>query len=128
MNVANPFTKDSHDLSIISYALGELSEEAADTLVQTVWKATNGLLILIEPGTPRGFSYIKRARWQLIQSGAFLVAPCPHHQQCPMEKPDWCHFAARLPRTEAPSLLIKEVGKEASKMKNFLISWLQKIL
>jgi ribosomal protein RSM22 (predicted rRNA methylase) len=27
------------------------------------------------------------------------VAPCPHAGECPMAGADWCHFAARAPRS-----------------------------
>jgi ribosomal protein RSM22 (predicted rRNA methylase) len=55
---------------------------------------------LIEPGTPDGFRRIHAARALLLESGAHLVAPCPHHGTCPMfNTGDWCHFAARVERT-----------------------------
>lgn len=109
-DISKPFALPPHDLTLLSYSLGELTEQAAETLVSSVWKATEQLLILIEPGTPRGFSYIRRAREHLLAEGAFLVAPCPHLFPCPMQKPDWCHFATRLPRSEM-HLLIKEVER-----------------
>jgi ribosomal protein RSM22 (predicted rRNA methylase) len=28
-----------------------------------------------------------------------VAAPCPHHRPCPLQPPDWCHFAQRLPRS-----------------------------
>lgn len=109
VNVAQPFTPVSSDLSILSYAIGELNPEAAHTLIESVWRKTH-ILVLIEPGTPRGFSYIRKAREQLTANGGFLVAPCPHQHPCPMQPPDWCHFATRLPRTEM-HLLVKEVDR-----------------
>ncbi len=110
IDLSHPISLPPNDLTLLSYALGELTYEAADALIASIWKATNQILIVIEPGTPRGFSYIRRAREQLIADGAFLVAPCPHLLPCPMQKPDWCHFATRLPRTEM-HLLVKEVDR-----------------
>ena len=98
------------DMSLISYAIGELSPEAACGLVERAWKASTQLLVIIEPGTPRGFSYINTVRDHLIGLGAFIVAPCPHNNKCPMQSPDWCHFSSRLNRTEM-HLLVKEVDR-----------------
>jgi ribosomal protein RSM22 (predicted rRNA methylase) len=56
-------------------------------------------LVLIEPGTTRGFSLIREAREQLLACGAHLVAPCPHAGACQIAAPDWCHFAARVERS-----------------------------
>jgi ribosomal protein RSM22 (predicted rRNA methylase) len=57
-------------------------------------------LVVIEPGTVRGFHFIHEARSALIAAGAHLLAPCPHGKECPMAASgDWCHFAARVERT-----------------------------
>jgi ribosomal protein RSM22 (predicted rRNA methylase) len=40
-------------------------------------------------------------RAQLIAQGAHVAAPCPHEAECPLVKPDWCHFTQRLPRMRA---------------------------
>jgi ribosomal protein RSM22 (predicted rRNA methylase) len=34
----------------------------------------------------------------LLNKGAHITAPCPHTDQCPMEKDDWCHFYCRVER------------------------------
>ena len=99
----------SHDLVCLSYVLGELSGQDHQALIQAAWQATNKFLILIEPGTPEGFGRIKEARRQLIEQGAFILAPCPHDLVCPMTQGDWCHFSARLGR----SALHREI-KESS--------------
>jgi ribosomal protein RSM22 (predicted rRNA methylase) len=89
----------SNDLSILSYVIGELPMDAMTQLILQAWNSTSHMLVIIEPGTPHGFDRIKLVRDQLIKLGAFLVAPCPHHNICPMEHGDWCHFAERLERT-----------------------------
>jgi ribosomal protein RSM22 (predicted rRNA methylase) len=79
--------------------VGELPLEAVQTLISTMWQLTAQVLVVIEPGTPHGFERIRLVRQQLIESGAFLVAPCPHAGDCPMANGDWCHFSQRLERS-----------------------------
>ncbi|PYP91954.1 MAG: hypothetical protein DMG65_05810 [Candidatus Angelobacter sp. Gp1-AA117] len=89
-----------HDLVVISYTLGELSQAGAEKLVMQAWAAARQFLVVIEPGTVRGFGFIHAARALLIGAGAHLLAPCPHPLQCPMAAAgDWCHFAQRVERT-----------------------------
>ncbi len=87
------------DLAILSYVVGELDLEVMKRLVADAWNSVSQMLVIIEPGTPHGFERIRLIREQLIQLGAFLVAPCPHHDKCPMSGSDWCHFSARLERS-----------------------------
>lgn len=88
-----------YDLVVASYVMGELPEDLVPTLTQRLWQATRSALIIIEPGTPEGFRRIRRIRMRLLDSGAHIVAPCPHDGVCPMKEPDWCHFAVRLARS-----------------------------
>lgn len=88
-----------HDLSVLSYVVGELSIAAASELIKRVWKATDHVLAVIEPGTPHGFSRIAALRSLLIGIGGYMVAPCPHQEACPMQGEDWCHFSQRLERS-----------------------------
>ena len=85
------------DFVVLSYAAGEL--DAPNALIHRAWAAARLALVMVEPGTPRGFATIRAARDSLIQAGAAIAAPCPHAAACPMKDPDWCHFAARLERT-----------------------------
>lgn len=100
-------TKDislpSHDITLISYVLNELSLEEQTQIVEKAYFSSDKLLILIEPGTPKGYGHILKARDHLIQLGAQIVAPCPHMLPCPLmkayhEEKDWCHFRVRIPR------------------------------
>jgi ribosomal protein RSM22 (predicted rRNA methylase) len=86
-------------LVIISYALGELAP-SAEALLRRAWSCAKQFLVVIEPGTPRGFSVVHAARTAMIASEAHILAPCPHNLACPMSGTrDWCHFAQRLERT-----------------------------
>ena len=90
----------AHDLVVISYTLGELPQAAAEAVLNKAWKCAGKFLVLIEPGTRRGFAAIDAARSSLIANQAAIVAPCPHHFACPMAfAEDWCHFSQRVERT-----------------------------
>lgn len=87
------------ELVVASYVLAEIPAQAQGPLVDRLWDACEGLLVLVEPGTPAGYQRILAARAQLIDAGARLAGPCPHAQACPLTEPDWCHFVQRLPRS-----------------------------
>lgn len=91
-----------HDLVLFAYSLGELSEKSE--ILKRAWEAAQ-ILVIVEPGTPRGFENILKAREQLIGWGGHMVAPCPHARACPMQKGQWCHFSVRLQRTREHRLL-----------------------
>ncbi|MBZ5523126.1 MAG: small ribosomal subunit Rsm22 family protein [Acidobacteriia bacterium] len=89
-----------HDLVVLSYALGELPAVAVNKVLTDAWAAAGEFLVLIEPGTKRGFGVVHSARSWLIAAGAPILAPCPHTDTCPMAAAgDWCHFSARVERT-----------------------------
>ncbi len=99
------FSPPPADLVLSSYALVEAPAREAGQIAGRLWHATQGLLVIVEPGTPAGFDRILSAREALIEAGADLLAPCPHAAACPMEPPAWCHFAVRLPRSRDHRLL-----------------------
>jgi ribosomal protein RSM22 (predicted rRNA methylase) len=91
---------EKHDLVVISYTLGELPQAAAEAVLNKAWKCAGKFLVLIEPGTRRGFASINAARSALLANAAAILAPCPHHFVCPMAAVgDWCHFSQRVERT-----------------------------
>ena len=89
------------DLVIASYLIGELGESERTELAELLWTKTRDTLVIVEPGTPAGYGRIIAIRAQLIATGAHVAAPCPHERKCPLQAPDWCHFAQRLPRSRA---------------------------
>lgn len=89
----------AHDLVVASYVLGELDEAASRRVAGEALSAAATALVVVEPGTPRGFERIRATRASLVDAGAHVVAPCPHDRECPMPEDDWCHFAARVERT-----------------------------
>ena len=92
---------DAADLVIASYLVGEVGDAERRTLAERLWAKTRDTLLVVEPGTPAGYERVIALRAQLIESGAHVVAPCPHDRECPLSKPDWCHFVQRLPRLRA---------------------------
>ncbi|WP_110945984.1 small ribosomal subunit Rsm22 family protein [Streptomyces avicenniae] len=92
------------DLVTLSYVLGELPEPAREPAVGWLADAAgdDGVVVLIEPGTPDGYERIVTARAALLARGMTVLAPCPHDLACPVPRgQDWCHFATRLPRLDA---------------------------
>ena len=87
------------DLVTASYALAEIAADRQASTVIELWAACDGLLVLVEPGTPAGYSRILAARKTLVDLGADVIAPCPHQTSCPLVGEDWCHFSVRLPRS-----------------------------
>jgi ribosomal protein RSM22 (predicted rRNA methylase) len=92
---------ETHDLVVISYALGELPQAAAEAVLNKAWKCAGKFLVAIEPGTRRGFAAVNAARSAMIANTAHIFAPCPHASACPMAAAgDWCHFSQRVERTQ----------------------------
>jgi ribosomal protein RSM22 (predicted rRNA methylase) len=87
------------DLVCASYALAEIAPAQQAAVVRSLWAACDGLLVIVEPGTPAGYARLLAAREALIAERAAILAPCPHADACPLTAPDWCHFAVRLPRS-----------------------------
>ena len=88
------------DLVITSYVINELNKEDRQKALLKMWEATNGLLVIIEPGTPEGFFHILEAREMLLEKGANIVSPCTHNEKCPINKDDWCSFYTRVARSK----------------------------
>lgn len=87
------------DLFIASYFFNEIPLAKRLSILDRVWEKTTKLLVIIEPGTPQGFEGIRVMRDFLIQKQGFMVAPCTHRAQCPMQGGSWCHFSARVERS-----------------------------
>ena len=95
----NPSKGSTFDLAILSYTLAELSAAQSMHVLTSAWQACCGALAVVEPGTPRGYERILRARDLLLAEGARIAAPCPHESKCPLAEPDWCHFSQRVARS-----------------------------
>ena len=79
-------------------------------------------MIMVEPGSPKGFRYVHSFREWVIttktREEANIVAPCPHHEECPLARStqSWCHFSqitqkypgSVFPRTRGEKDLLNE--------------------
>ncbi len=87
-----------HDWVTFGYSMGELSKPLA--ALEKAWDVAQKGIVIVEPGTPKGYKRILECRDFLIQKGGFVLAPCPHSNRCPLQDTSsWCHFAVRLERT-----------------------------
>jgi hypothetical protein len=78
----------------------------------------------VEPGTPKGYQNILKARELLIHHQAHIVAPCPGPVPCPFAGTTrWCHFGVRLPRPKWLRLLKEaELGYEDETFSFLMVS------
>ena len=84
------------------------------------------MLIVVEPGSPKGFRYIHSIREQFIKKSreeACIIAPCPHHATCPKASMNktWCHFSQFVPKY--PRNVLPKIPHESS-MDNEKFSYL----
>ncbi len=89
------------ELVVVSYLLGELAEPLQAPVVDAALGAASRLVLVVEPGTPRGYAAVLAARSRLTDAGWHVLAPCPQDGACPVaaRAGDWCHFAVRLDRS-----------------------------
>lgn len=99
-DIASAAPLEPADLVLFSYSLGELHEDDSARVLARAWQATRQMLVVVEPGSPKGFSVVLAARRCLVEAGGQVAAPCPHDATCPLEGRDWCHFASRVQRSQ----------------------------
>ena len=85
------------DLVISNYVLNELDINSRINAINKMWNMTNKMMLIVEPGTPEGFSLIREIRDYLISIGAHVIAPCTHMGVC---LNTWCHFSTRVSRSK----------------------------
>lgn len=93
---------DSKKFDIVncSFVLEELvSSEERLLVVESLFERTaeNGFLTFVLPGSPMGFRFLNDIRERVIKKSRNefnIIAPCPHHLECPLAKNDrtWCRF------------------------------------
>lgn len=121
--VTGEFPPQSFDLVMASYLMNEMPVRDRAKVALSAWQRTRKVLVIIEPGTPEGFATIRSLRRELLAVGAYLAAPCPHANECPIRAGDWCHFSERLDRTsEHRSAKGGELGYEDEKYSYVILS------
>jgi len=114
--VTGEFPPECFDLVVASYLINEVPVRDRARVALAAWQRTRTVLVIVEPGTPEGFAIIRGLRQELLAAGAYLAAPCPHGNECPIPGGDWCHFSERLDRTsEHRSAKRGELGYEDEK-------------
>jgi ribosomal protein RSM22 (predicted rRNA methylase) len=96
---ALPHRFAQHDVVVAGYALNELQAKDLAAVTRDLWDATRNALIVLEPGTPRGFAIAESVRAQILAAGGHAAAPCTHSDLCPMTSTDWCHQPVRVARS-----------------------------
>eukprot|EP01059_Diplonema_ambulator_P011055 TRINITY_DN21025_c0_g1_i1.p1 TRINITY_DN21025_c0_g1~~TRINITY_DN21025_c0_g1_i1.p1 ORF type:complete len:974 (+),score=267.04 TRINITY_DN21025_c0_g1_i1:258-2924(+) len=90
-----PSASGTYDLVTCAYTLSELQSESlrADA-VRSLWEHCEGVLIIVEAGTPAGFKLVLEARSIILdeyknigpwEAQPTVLAPCPHDSRCPVE-------------------------------------------
>jgi ribosomal protein RSM22 (predicted rRNA methylase) len=109
-----------YDLVTATFSIGELETRSEQQLVvDTLWKsvAPGGVFVMVEPGTPAGFTTILAARAQILARRSEIIGPCPHSFACPVgqQNKSWCHFSQKLQRVPLTQQGAGKVGFEDSK-------------
>lgn len=99
-DITNGTLPHSYDLITAAYVLNELTDTARARAVTSLWEKTDGMLLIVEPGTMTGYRNIMQARKLLLANGAAIAYPCPNIAECPLPDGDWCHFTARAARSK----------------------------
>jgi ribosomal protein RSM22 (predicted rRNA methylase) len=84
-------TTSQFDLALFTYTASDLTHnDAILAAAAMLWRdlAPNGVFVMIEPGTPDGFTSIRMVRNMLLASNEkheiHVVAPCTHQGPCPL--------------------------------------------
>lgn len=93
---------DKFDMATLSYSIGELESHDRNIVIDRLMRSCRSL-VLIEPGTPRGWATLMAIRDTILQDTRWtIVAPCPHTKSCPFTgTSDWCHETVRLRRSSS---------------------------
>ncbi len=90
--------ENKYDVVLIANVLNELSPAAADKLIGQALNSCRGVVVIIEPGTPFGYSMTENAAKKLSKAGLLLA---PYIQNTFVPTNDYyLHFPQRLIRPD----------------------------
>lgn len=100
------FSSDKkYSVVFASYFVNEIKEKKQiKHVLQKMFDLSDRYVIIVEPGTPDGYSNIVAAKEIANEIGWYPLLPCAR-KECDLKKGDWCHFSVRLPRTKLHTLL-----------------------
>ncbi|ETO67343.1 hypothetical protein F444_15704 [Phytophthora nicotianae P1976] len=105
---------NKYDLIVVSYVFSDITndfERVATTSALWELLSENGCLVIVDRGSPWGSHHVRSARQFVLDSvaededskeGVRILAPCPHHDECPVGGSTWCHFVQRSPVVNRP--------------------------
>jgi ribosomal protein RSM22 (predicted rRNA methylase) len=101
-----------------SFVLEEVSSpEERKLIIETLFERTsdNGFITIVLPGSPMGFRFLNDIREMVIKkerSELNIIAPCPHHLECPLARNarTWCRFEQSWPRY--PTNILPKLSNE----------------
>ena len=97
IDIAKEPFDESADMVISSYVLNELDDIGRLNCLNKMWNMADKIIVIVEPGTPKGSELIKQARDYYISLGGSVLAPCAHMGECSYP---WCHFSTRVARSK----------------------------
>jgi ribosomal protein RSM22 (predicted rRNA methylase) len=115
-----------YNLVLASYVLNETPLDQVQAQIKKLWDACDGVMVVLEPGTPQGAEIIGKIREFAIGcDNTEILAPCPHSGVCPLAGASdrWCHFAVRTSRTKLHKTLKGgDMGFEDEKFSYIVLS------
>ncbi|GAB9466090.1 Methyltransferase protein 17 [Globisporangium polare] len=101
-----------YDLIVLNYVLSEITNDYERVaVISALWEllSDKGCMVLVDRGSPWGSHHVRSARQFILDSVAEeedetvkILAPCPHHFECPAAGGTWCHFVQRSPQVHRP--------------------------
>ena len=98
-NILTDTIENRSDYVVASYIFNEIETDSQTKIMRKLWEATKVMLLIVEPGTKEGYMNLMRLRSTLLEENAYIIAPCPHGENCPLPEDDWCHFTCRVERS-----------------------------
>jgi ribosomal protein RSM22 (predicted rRNA methylase) len=106
------------DITVCSFVLEEVDSAAErKRIVEEMLEKTvdGGFALFVLPGSPMGFRFLNDIR-EMVRAESRddlnIVAPCPHHDRCPLARStnNWCRFEQDWPRI--PSDVVPKMPHE----------------